>query len=386
MNPEKTLEAKNFFYNDETSHDERIFSTNPKDWDAIEDLNMTDFGYYDLPSAYLEFREKLPSKTETTFFIDGMFITAKPGEMPADIYLMYEEMEKNNPINGYWWKNKAEAISYNIRRYDWIPEIQPENNEKLTSSVIKEIIPIFLTKLQPKAMNTDYLSKQDLYYAYKESICNSVDIEKHISFEQFISDINFTIGVANWVYAPRIATSLQNNQLKKELKDRFYKKRLDIKETQSQKWYKKYLEYQDEINETKDKDIYTITFSSFFQDLDAWQSIEQSEKFKVKKEDLFNPFSIFYINNVIKAKMNKDFATQALSINESVNISSLTRDYQIFFGYKYNKEKGKWVLPNNKHYPKTASIYSVQDLAFGHIAKWQKQLKRLSLKNNEKSR
>lgn len=91
MKPEEKFESMNEFYDSELVKDERVLSANPKDWDAIQDLNMTYIGYYDLPIAYLEFREKLPSKTERLFFIDGMFIHVKPGEMPSDVYLRYEE-------------------------------------------------------------------------------------------------------------------------------------------------------------------------------------------------------------------------------------------------------------------------------------------------------
>lgn len=361
-----------------------ISSADPKVWDEIQDLDMTHIGYFDLPEEYLKFREELPSKTEKTFFINGMFITAKPGEMPADTYLKYEEKEKTDPISNYWRKNKEKSVFYKIHRNDWSPKIQPGNSKDLISSVVNEIVPIFLTKLQPKAIKSKHLSKQDLYSAYKEAICNSKEIENRISFDEFISNINFTIGIANWVYAPKISPALQNDQLKRELKNRFYKKLLTARNEQSKKWYKKYFEYQNKIKNAKD--IYNITFSSFFQDLDGWKSVDQPEKFKVKKEDLFNPFSNFYINNLIKAKMNKDLANQIFSIHESIQISDLKDNYQIVFGYKYDKEKGAWILPDNKPYSKHESVYSVEDLGFVYTAKWQERLKKQYMSSNKQNK
>lgn len=387
MKPEEKFESMNEFYDSELVKDERVLSANPKDWDAIQDLNMTYIGYYDLPIAYLEFREKLPSKTERLFFIDGMFIHVKPGEMPSDVYLRYEERTNKDPIYNLWWKNKEQAFLYKIHRKDWTPQIQvPNNTENAITKAIKQITPIFLVKLQPKILTKKHISKRDLYVAYKEAICNSTEIEKYVSFETFVSDINFALGVANWSYAPRIANLVKNEHLTKVLKTRLYEKINKNKIKQSAKWYSDYKQYQYKTNPAKKNDIYTLTLQNFFQDIESMRSINYTEKFTVLKKDLFNPMSKYYINNLITAALNKDFASQRLTIQESMNISTPKRTYRILFGYKYNKHKNKWILADNKKTQKNASIYSMENLGFANIAKWHELLRRRTLKMTEKSR
>lgn len=386
MATEKTLESANKFYDSELINDVRVFSANPKDWDAIKDLDMTYVGYFDLPDVYLKLRDILPSKTENLFFIDGMFIPVKAGEMPSDVYLRYEKRTIKDPIYKLWWKNKEQASLYKLHRKDWVPQIQLPNTENAITKAIEQITPIFLTKLQPRTLAKKRISKQDLYAAYKEAICNSAEIEKYVSFETFVSDINFAIGTANWSYAPRIANLVKNEHLTKVLKNRLRKKIKQNKIKQSAKWYRDYKKYQYKTKLAKRHDVYTLTLKNFFQDIDSMRSINDTEKFTVLKKDLFNPMSQYYINNLISAALNKDFASQHLTIQESMNISTQKRIYRVLFGYKYNKHKKNWAFANNQKIQKNASIYSMEDLGFGNIAKWHKQLRRQTIKATEKSR
>ena len=387
MVDKKMRKKKNNFYKRDFDTDDQIFSSNPKDWDAIEGLNMTYIGYYDLPTAYLDFREKLPSKKETTFFMDGMFITVAPGEMPAATYLKYEERKETDPICRTWLKNKEKTFSYNIRRNNWIAENQNANTENLISSVIKEIIPIFLTKLQPKAIKSKHLSRQDLYSAYKKSICNSKEIEKRISFDYFISDINFAINIANWLYAPKIANITKNKYLTEILRTRLYKKIEQYKIWQSKNWYEDYRKYKNKIKFINKNKIYTLKLNNFYQDIDDMKSIESTETFIVLEKDLFNPTSKYYINKLIEAALNKDFASRHLTIQENMEIYKDNNKYKILFSYGFNNKKQNWVFANNERQNYgTASIYSVPDLGFVHIADWHNKLRRAAIQKEGQSR
>lgn len=377
------------YIDDEMLYDDRIYSKNPKDWDSIKDLNIYYTGYFDLPSVYTELRDSLPVKKETLFFLDGFFISAKPNENPADVYIKYlNKKEANKQYYAQWEKLFYEAVSYNLKYRNWEPKIHPKEPNYKKDAVtiaIEKITPIFLMILQKHLAKNKKIEKTDLYSAYKQSICNNKEIENHLSFDRFTSDLFFAKKIANWKYAPKIAHLLKNDYLKAELKNRLHNKIKQNKVSQSAKWYKKYETYKAANKNAKNSEVYNLKMSGFFQDIDSMQSINETENFTILKKDLFNPSSDYNIKALISAAIDKE---TILHVKENIKISSLDKDYTIAFGYKDNKNTGKMLFANNqKHLPKDASVYSISDKSFSHLAQWQRKLRLKAInQNNGKSR
>lgn len=379
-----------FIYSDdEMLIDDRIYSDNPKDWDEITDLGGNYAGYFDLPTVYTDLRGMLPVKKETLFFLDGLFISARPDENPADIYLKYlNKKEANKQYYEQWKKISSDATSYNLQYKSWEPKIHtkdPTFVKDAVTTAIEKITPIFLMILQ-KNIKTKKLSKEALYSAYKQAICNNKETESYLSFERFTSDLFFAKQVANWEYAPKIAHLIKNDHLKAELRNRLRNKLKQHKVRQSAKWYKKYNAYKLKNKNAKKDEVYNLKLSGFFQDIDAMQSDNEVENFTILKKDLFNPRSDYNIKALINAATNKDMIS-LLHVKENITISSQGKNYKIAFGYKDNKKTGKMLFANGQKYSKDDSVYSISDNSFHYLAKWQRKLRLNAVNmNNEKSR
>lgn len=369
--------------------DDRIYSDNPKDWDEITDLGGNYAGYFDLPTVYTDLRGMLPVKKETLFFLDGFFISARPDENPADIYLKYlNKKEANKQYYEQWKKISFDAASYNLQYKSWEPKIHtkdPTFVKDAVTTAIDKITPIFLMILQKNIKNKK-LSKEALYSAYKQAICNNKETESYLSFERFTSDLFFAKQVANWEYAPKIAHLIKNDHLKAELRNRLRNKLKQHKVRQSAKWYKKYNAYKLKNKNAKKDEVYNLKLSGFFQDIDAMQSDNEVENFTILKKDLFNPRSDYNIKALINAATNKDMIS-LLHVKENITISSQGKNYKIAFGYKDNKKTGKMLFANGQKYSKDDSVYSISDNSFHYLAKWQRKLRLNAVNmNNEKSR
>jgi hypothetical protein len=150
---------------DGTMHDDRVLSYDPKDWDLVKDLNLTYVGYYDLPDFYLEIRDELPSKSEKEFFIDGMFINAQPGEMPADVYLRYEERKEQDPTYKQWRDFGTKTLFQNLETIRGEHGLKNPNRSYRQSAKIKaaeEITPRFLQAVQNTGIVNKNINRKSL--------------------------------------------------------------------------------------------------------------------------------------------------------------------------------------------------------------------------------
>lgn len=364
-------------------HDNRVLSGDPHDWDAVEDLNFTYIGYYDLPDFYLMVRENL-DRNNSDFFIDGMFIKANPGDAPADVYLRYEERKKTDPVYKQWETVGANLRPVFVQRNDWKHKIKNPNSSYYYNSVTdatKQIRQRFMDFLQGTIgtnlyKNKNNVSRDELYNAYKNVICNSREIQERVSFAHLLSDIDFVIDAANWVHAPKIARATKNPKLIETLKEYRINKTQKYKVAQSAKWYAEYREYERAIKQINPDNVCHLSLATFFQDIEGGESIDRAEKFLVQRKDLFNPMSRFYVNQLIDAALNKDWATQAWTIKEHLTIIDADNSYRIVFGYGFDKEKQTWNLPDKKPVLSEDSVYSMADRGFVHMADWHKSLRR----------
>lgn len=376
--------------------EERVFSANPCDWDTIADLNMNYEGYFLLPLVYLNLRNYLPTKEKQTFFLDGMFITAEAGETAGDVYLKYEDKKKTNPVYKSWLKQQQESLVYNIHRNKWSPLTEPfEEEPNAIENAIKQITPIFLTKLQPKILSGQKLSEKDLYATYKEAIFNNQEIEKVINFKTFISNPYFANGIANWSYTPKIKHLIQNDLLTEYLKERFHYKLIEYRERESEKFYKKYQKYIKHISPLNKKDAYELKLNKVYYHGKQDALIESTENLTILKKDLFNYMSPYNINNIINTVCyNKHMG----GLLKNLTISSGKKNYQILFVYKQENDDKNYryfktinqkneliYLMDKIQFAKLSkqnklSIFSTNEMRFIRLAKWHRNLKSNSQK------
>jgi hypothetical protein len=347
-------------------HDDRVFSSNPHDWDTIEDLNMTYAGYYDLPDFYIKLRDNLLSESEQEFFIDGMFIRAMPRERPADVFMKYESRRETDPVARQWKTMDELFMRAQPEKYKWmprkgfeprksyIPRADAEINE-LKDTISRRIM-LLLEDEMPVTMDK-------LHDCYITAICNSDEIEERINFDKFISGPNFASNTQNWRYATKIQRIIKNPHLKELLAGRLNGKLYEYRRRAASQWNSDYMEYKRNLT---GRDNYQLSVNSFFQDIDAGRSIDHRYEYTIARADLFNPMSGMNINRLIKAVFDLN---TPLTIYENLTIDNI---YRVVFGYPANGSElhladSKTIMPND-------SVYSVADRAFAHIADWQRDL------------
>ena len=324
----------------------------------------------------------MPSKYEKEFFIDGMLIKAEPGEMPADVYLRYEERQETDEIYKKWRAFDSnflhECLRFDEKNLtDIRSELKKLRNYRtdLSTAVTEIIIERLLKILQREKLKK--LTQDELREKYKTAICDSAEIESCVSFDTLLSSVEFTYYVTNWKHSVKIASAVNNQQLSEALKRKRLKKINKGKVLLSLKWHEKYAEYEKATNLLDQTNFYNISLHTFFNDFESGQYPKSETKFVVQKKDLFNPKSQFNINKLISAALNKDWVTQHpfLTVKEFMTISDKSNVHRIVFGYNYDRKNKKWLLADEQIALPEDSVYSLPRNVFSRMANWQQTLK-----------
>lgn len=356
--------------------DERVYSDDPHDWDLVEDLCMATPGYFNLPRVYLELRDLLPCGVEKTFFDDGIFWSVKPGTSPADAYLEYcrvaEEGEPKEAKEN--WRHRFYANLGRLHRLEREGEWKTKNYKPLSlDNMKKEVSEVILCALQDSfaARPPGPLALDELKAAYDLAVCGNANVEKAFPFDGLLREPVFIDCVKSWRHAQKVARHIP--ELSEMMERKLHKGLAENKRKISRNWHEKYKDYEPRTQKAAARKKYDVVMKSFFQDIDAFQSHDKSERFAILKSDLFDPASDFNVNRLIEAFRNKDFAHQLLVVPEFLYIKDGKKEFRVLFGVN---EDGKiWPIDENEILPDD-SIYSLNDRAFFKVAGWHRDLKR----------